>query len=413
MDVEVLHPRCAGLDVHKKTVVACILWPGPAGTTLKQIETFGTTTIELQRLAEWLLELDCSHVAMEATSAYWKPVFNILEEHPSLTTWVLNPQHIKSVPGRKTDVKDAEWLATLLRHGLANQSFIPHREQRDTRELTRFRSALTHDKVAAVNRLQKTLEAANIKLASVLSDIRGVSGQRILSALADGEDDPTTLAALADFRVKATTESLQQALTGRLTSTLRFVVREELRRLAELDAAIDCCDQEVAELMRPFEPDLARLDGIPGIAVRSAQNILAETGIDSARFPSHRHLAAWAGLAPGNRQSAGRRRPTRTRKGNPWLKAALVEAAAAAIRNKDGFLYAMYRRIAARRGHMRALVAVAHQILIIIFHLLTQHASFQDLGSAYYDQHDRIAIQKHAIKQLERLGYHVELTDAA
>jgi transposase len=411
--MDVLHPRCAGLDVHKKTVVACALSPGPAGTTLKQIESFGTTTLELQRLASWLLDLDCSHVAMEATSAYWKPVYNILEEHPTLSTWVLNPQHIKAVPGRKTDVHDAEWIATLLRHGLANQSFIPHRQQRDTRELTRFRSALTHDKVAAVNRLQKTLEAANIKLASVLSDIRGISAQRILSALAEGEDDPVTLAALADFRVKATAESLQHALTGRLTPTLRFVVQQHLQHLADLDAAIERCDLEVADLLRPFEPDLTRLDTIPGIALRNAQNILAETGIDLSRFPSHRQLAAWAGLAPGNKRSAGKRRNAPTRKGNPWLKAALVEAAAAAIRHKDGFLNAMYQRISHRRGHMRALVAVAHQILIIIYHLLTQQDSFHDLGGVYFDQRDRVAIQKHAIKQLERLGYHVELTEAA
>jgi transposase len=317
------------------------------------------------------------------------------------------------VPGRKTDVKDAEWIATLLRYGLARQSFIPDRGQRDTRELTRFRTAVVHDKVTAVNRLQKTLEGANIKLASVLADVMGRSGQRMLASLAAGEDDPAVLAGLADFRVRATPDALEQALTGRMTPTLRFVVREQLQQLADLDAAIARCDQEIAAVMRPFESDIERLDGIPGIGRRAGENILAETGADLSRFPSHRHLAAWSGLAPGNKESGGKRRPARARKGNPWLKAALVEAAAAAIRQKDGFLAAMYRRISSRRGHMRALVAVAHQILVIIYHLLNGKGVYQDLGGAYYDQRDRDAIRNHAVKRLERLGYRVELSTVA
>jgi transposase len=411
--MDVLHPRCAGLDVHKETVVACALWSGPGGTTEQQTVTFGTDTFELERLAAWLLELDCREVAMEATGVYWKPVFNILEEYPALSPWVLNPEHIKNVPGKKTDVNDAEWIATLLRYGLARASFIPQREQRDTRELTRLRSALVHEKTAGINRLQKTLEAANIKLASVLSDIRGLSGQRILGAVAAGEDDPAVLAGLADFRVRATPEAIERALTGRLTPTLLFVVRQHLQHLAELDAAVGRCEQEIARLMRPFELEVGLLDGIPGIDEIAAYNILAETGTDMGRFESHRHLAAWGGLAPGNKRSGGKQRRAPTRKGSPWLKGALYEAAAAAIRKKDGFLNAMYHRIAGRRGHKRALVAVAHQILVIIYHLLVTRTDYQELGGAYFDQRDHDAIRSNSVRRLERLGYQVELTPVA
>jgi len=411
--MDVLYPRCAGLDVHKRTVVACALWSGPGRLTEKEIVTFGTDTFELQRLAGWLLEHDCLEVAMEATGAYWKPVFNILEEYPALSPRVLNAEHIKNVPGKKTDVNDAEWIATLLRYGLARASFIPHRQQRDTRELTRFRTALTHEKTAGINRLQKTLEAANIKLASVLTDIRGLSGQRILEAVAAGEDDPATLAALADFRVRATPESIERAMTGRITSTLRFVVRQHLQHLTDLDEAIGRCDQEIARLMLPFAAEVQRLDPVPGINAVAAYNLLAEIGVDLSRFASHLQFTAWAGVAPGNKRSGGKRRRAPTRKGNPWLKTTAVEIAASAIRKKDSFLSIKYHRIAARRGHMRALVAIAHQILVIVYHLLVDKTEYQDLGAAYFDQRDHDAIRSNSVRRLERLGYRVELTPVA
>lgn len=411
--MDILYPRCAGLDVHKRTVVACALWSGPGRLTEKEIVTFGTTTFELQRLADWLLEHDCLEVAMEATGAYWKPVFNILEEYPALSPRVLNAQHIRNVPGKKTDVNDAEWIATLLRYGLAHASFIPGRAQRDTRELTRFRTALVHEKTAGINRLQKTLEAANIKLASVLTDVRGVSGQRILAAIADGEEDAVVLAGLADFRVKATPEAIEHAVTGRITSTLRFVVRQHLQHLTELDSAIARCDQEIARLMLPFAAEVQRLDHVPGINLIAAYNLLAETGVDLSRFASHLQFTAWCGVAPGNKRSGGRRYRAPIRKGNPWLKTTAVEIAASAIRKKDSFLSIKYHRIAARRGHMRALVAIAHQILVIVYHLLVDKTEYQDLGAAYFDQRDHDAIRSNSIRRLERLGYRVELTPAA
>jgi transposase len=411
--MEVLHPRCAGLDVHKRSVVACAMWSGPGGTVVTKTRTFGTMTADLEGLADWLAEQGCATVAMEATGAYWKPVYNVLEARGGCAPVVVNAEHCRAVPGRKTDVKDAEWLATLLRHGLVRASFIPDRAQRELRELTRYRTALIRDRADEVNRLQKTLEAANIKLASVISDVTGVSGQRILEALVAGRTDPEELADLAHARVQKKRAELEQAVVGRLEGVLRFVVQRQLEHLRQLDGLIAQCDAEVAERLRPFAAELERLDGIPGVGLRTAQVLLAEIGPDVSRFPSHRHLAAWAGLCPGNKASGGKRRPARTRKGSPWLKAALTEAAWGASRCRSGYLAAQFRRLAGRRGRKRALVAVAHSIVVIAYHVLARGTSFEDLGGAYFDERDREATRRAAVGRLEALGYRVELTEQA
>jgi transposase len=411
--MEILHERCAGLDVHKRSVVACVLWSGPGGTAVHRTRTFGTMTRDLEELAAWLAAQDCRQVAMEATGAYWKPVYNVLEAAGGFELWVVNAEHLRAVPGRKTDVKDAQWIAELLRHGLLRASFIPDRDQRELRELTRYRTSLIRERADEVNRLQKTLEAANIKLAAVLTDVTGVSGQRILDALVKGQTDPEQLADLAHWRVQRKRAALEQAVVGQLGGTLRFIVERQLAHLRGLDELIAQCDAEVAERMRPFAATLERLDGIPGVGPRTAEVILAEIGPDVSRFPTARHLAAWAGLCPGNRASGGKRRPARTRKGSPWLRVALAEAAWAAGRCKHGYLAAQFRRLAARRGRKRAVVAVGHSILVIVYHLLDRGTIFQDLGGRYFDERDREAACRRAVYRLEALGFDVDLTPRA
>ena len=406
--MEVLHEHCAGLDVHKKTVVACVLHSATGGTTVRETRSFSTMLPDLERLRGWLVEEGCSHAVMEATGVYWKPVYNVLENQIMLL--VVNPEHVKVLSGRKTDVKDAEWLADLLRHGLLRGSFIPERSQRDLRDMTRFRTALIQDRSRAVNRLQKTLEGANIKLAAVLSDVTGVSGQRILDALLEGEDDPEALAGLSHGRLRPKHDALKQALMGRLAGRLRFVVSQELAQIRSLDDQIAACDAEVAREMRPFDADIERLDEIPGIARRTAENIIAEIGVDLSRWPTVAHFTSWCGACPGNKASGGKRRPARVRKGNPWIKRAVTEAAWAAGRTKRSYLGERYRRFAVRKGRKRAIVAVAHEILTIIYYLLTRGTRYQDLGVHYIEERNRAAIQRQALRQLDRLGYHVDLT---
>jgi transposase len=411
--MEVLHGRCAGLDVHKRSVVACALRSGPGGTTVRKVRTFGTMTEDLRALASWLAEQGCTVVAMEATGAYWKPVYNVLEEVGGFELLVVNAEHFRAVPGRKTDAKDAEWLAELLRHGLVRASFIPDREQRELRELTRYRTALIRERASEVNRLQKTLEAANIKLAAVLTDVTGASGQRILEALTEGQTDPEQLADLAHRRVQRKRAELERAVVGRLAGALRFVVQRQLRHLRELDELIAECDAEVAIHPRPFAAEAARLRTIPGIGPRTAEALLAEIGADVRRFPTARHLAAWAGMCPGNKASGGKRRPARTRKGSPWLRAALAEAAWAASRCKQGYLPAQFRRLAARRGKKRAIVAVGHSILVSLYYLLSRGTTFEDLGGLYFDERDREAVRRRAVHRLEALGFEVDLKPRA
>jgi transposase len=408
--MEVVYECCCGLDVHKKSVTACLL-KGSGARRQQELRTFGTTTRELLALGDWLRHEGCAHVAMESTGVYWKPVFQVLEE--GCTIVLANAQHLKHVPGRKTDVKDAVWIADLLQHGLLRGSFVPPQEQRDVRELTRYRTSLVRERARVANRLQKVLEDAQIKLGDVLTDVLGVSGRAMLRAMAEGETDPERLAALAHGRLRNKQAALVEALRGRVRAPHRFLLREQLGHLQELDAAIDRVTVEVDRLLRPFEQAVALLDTIPGIDVRNAQVVLAEVGADMGRFPTSRHLASWAGLCPGHDESAGKRRSGKTRKGSPWLRHALIQAAHGASHAKHTYLAAQYRRIAARRGKKRALVAVAHSILEICYHVLRKGDAYKDLGEAYFDERDRTGVSKRLTRRLERLGYRVTLERAA
>jgi len=412
MAIEVRHAECAGLDVHKKTIVACMMHSHASGVTSKETRTFGATLDELERLRDWLRERGCTHVGMEATGVYWKPVHNVLEGHFEIL--VANAEHIKVLKGRKTDVKDAEWIATLLAHGLLPASFIPAREQRELRELTRFRTALIRDRARVVNRLQKTLEGANIKLGAVLTDIVGASGQRILDALLRGESDLEAVVELADPRIlRRKREDLERALLGRLEGPLAFLVGQELQQVRMLDGQIEACDEKIGEQMRPFADELERLDEIPGIGLRNAQVIVAELGTDMSRFPSARDLAAWAGLCPANKTSAGKRQRAGTRKGNPWLRQALVEAGWAAGRSKNTYLGELYRRLSRRLGRKRTVVAVGHSILVIVYFMLARGTRYHDLGDDYLLIRQQAERERRAIKELQKMGYTVTLQRTA
>jgi transposase len=405
--MDVVHARCCGIDVHKRTVVACLLVSDLSGALTRDVHTFGTLTQDLLHLADWLVAAGCTHVAMESTGVYWKPVYNLLEG--TLEVLVVNARHIKAVPGRKTDVKDCEWLAELLRHGLLQPSFIPERPQRELRELTRYRSSLVQERSAEVNRLQKVLEGANIKLAAVATDILGTSGRDILAALVGGAVDAPTLAQLARGRRREKIPQLQQALAGQFRAHQRFLVAQQLAHIDFLDEVIERVSAEIAERVRPFEEAVALLDTIPGVGRRTAEVLVAEIGVDRTRFPTAAHLASWAGMAPGHHQSAGKRRHAQTRKGSPWLRAALVEAAQAAGRTKSTYLGAQCRRVLPRKGKTRAAVAVGHSILIIVYHVLTKHEPYQDLGVTYFDQRARQAVERRLVRRLEALGYTVSL----
>jgi transposase len=349
--MDVVHPRCCGLDVHKKTVVACLLTPGATSRPVKQVRTFGTMTDELLALADWLDAKSVTHVAMEATGAYWKPLWNLLEGQFELL--LVNARHVKAVPGRKTDVKDAEWLAELLRHGLLRPSFVPDRAQRELRELTRYRTVLVQARAAEAARLQKVLEGANLKLGDVASNVLGVSARQMLERLVAGDDDPAALAELARGRLRAKIPQLVRALTGRVAPHQRFLLAQQLAHLDYLDEAIEHVSAEIAQRVHPVEAAIAHLDSIPGVGRRTAEILVAEIGTDMGRFPSAAHLASWAGMCPGNDESAGKRRSGRTRPGSPWLRQALVEAAQAAGRTKATYLAAQYRRLATRRARRR------------------------------------------------------------
>lgn len=401
-----MYERYCGLDVHKRTVVACAVTPEGS-----HVRTWGTMTSELHALRAWLQELGVTIVAMEATGVYWQPVWNVLEGLGDLL--LVNAQHIRAVPGRKTDVCDAEWIAQLLGHGLLNGSFVPQRDQREWRELTRTRAALIHERARVVQRLETVLEGANLKLGVVLSDVLGASGQRILAALVAGEEDPEVLADLADPRLQKKRQALEGAVAGQLSPTGRFLVGQHLQHWQELDERIGQFDAEIARVLHPYEGRLQQLESIPGVSRRIAQVIVAEIGVEMERFPTERHLAAWAGMCPGNRQSAGRHKPAGTRQGSPWLRAALTEAAWAASRCKRGYLPAHYRRLAARRGRKRAAVAVGHTILVIAYHLLRDGTLYQDLGETYFDERDRQAVERRAVGRLEALGYTVTLAPKA
>ena len=411
--MEVVHRRCCGLDVHKKSVVACVLLSDPSGPPQREVRTFGTFTHEVLALADWLAEQQVTHIALESTGVYWKPIWNLLEDRFALL--LVNPRHIKAVPGRKTDVLDAEWLADLLRHGLLKASFVPDRAQRELRELTRYRTSLINERSAAVNRLQKTLEGANVKLASVASEVLGVSSRQMLAAVVDGTTlEASALAELAHGQLRDKVPQLEHALSGRVGPHQRFLLAEQLAHIDALDASLERLSTEIAERMRPFDELIERLDAIPGIGRTIAEVLLAEIGADMTRFPTANHLVSWAGMCPGHNESAGKKRSGKTRKGSPWLRAALVQAAHAAARAKQTYLAAQYRRLTARRGTKKAAVAVGHSILVIVYHLLTDpDCPYFDLGATYFDQRDPGAVQRRLIHRLEALGYHVQVTPLA
>lgn len=407
--MQVLIDRCAGLDCHKGSVVACCLVGDKGGRVQNEIAQFGTTTAELLRLSDWLSNAGVTHVAMESTGVYWKPIFNILEN--SFIVWILNAQHVKNVPGRKTDVKDAQWLAELLRHGLVRPSFIPEQPQRDLRELTRERTNFVRQRATLVNRIQKVLEGANIKLGTVATNIAGVSGRAMLAAIAAGESDAGTLANLAQGRLRAKRKELEGALHGRVREHHRFLLTELLCQIDSLDETIEHFDEQIRNACADAEHEgiIDLLDTIPGIGREGAEMLLAEIGADMSRFPSAGHLAAWAGLAPGNNESAGKRRSGKTRKGDPWLRTGLVQAARAASRSKKSYLSAQYRRLAARRGDKRALIAVAHSLLVIIYHVISRGEPYRDLGADYFDKRKPEATARRLVDRLEKLGYSVTM----
>jgi len=406
--MQVVHERCCGLDVHKKSVVACILLTEPNGSLHRQVRSFGTTTEDLLTLSDWLDELRVTHIALESTGVYWRPVFNLLEAE-ARTIVLVNPQHMKAVPGRKTDVKDSEWLADLLRHGLVRASFIPPAPIRELRELTRYRKTLVRERGQETQRIQKLLESANIKLSAVASNILGASGRDILQAIRDGQDDPHALAELARGKLRAKLPALRQALAGRVQPHHRVLLGELLAHITYLDESIARLQEEIERRLAPFAEEVALLETIPGISRTAAATIIAEIGVDMSRFPSGRHLASWAGVCPGNRQSGGKRLSGKPTKGNVWLRAVLGEVAWAAARTRDTYLHAQFERLAKRRGRKRAIVAVGHTILLSAFYLLRTRRPYTDLGLDYFDSQDIDRVTHYHTQRLSQLGYEVTL----
>jgi transposase len=397
--MDVVIERACGMDVHKDNITACILTPEG-----KEIQTFSTKTVFLLQLVDWIKQHNCTHVAMESTSVYWKPIVNLLESE-DIEFLVVNAQHMKAVPGRKTDVKDAEWIAKLLRHGLLKASYIPDRNQRELRELVRYRRSIIEERARQHNRIQKVLEGANIKLGSVVSDVLGVSARDMLDAIADGEEDPEKLANFARRSMKKKKEELELALKGYINSHQRLMLKTILGHIDFLTEQIEMLDKEVADRVSSHQEDVSRLDSIPGIATRMAEQILSEIGTDvKKQFPTAAHMCSWAGLVPGQNESAGKRKSAKTKKGNKKLRAALVEAAHSAAKTKNTYLSSQYQRLAARIGKKRAAVAVGHTILTIVYHLLNKRQLYVELGADYFDRRKKEIVIKQSIKRLEILG---------
>jgi transposase len=407
--VDVIHGRSCGLDVHKKSVVACVLITEEDGVAVRYMRTFKTMTADLLEMANWLDGLNVTHVAMESTGVYWRPVFNVLEnEHRTLL--LVNPQHMRAVPGKKTDVKDAEWIADLLRHGLLQASFIPAPAVRALRELTRYRKTLVQERADEVNRLHKTLEGANIKLAAVATDVLGVSGRAMFAALLQGERDPEILADLARGNLRKKLPQLRQALAGQIQPHHLVLIGRIMAHIDFLGQAIDEVQREIELRLAAFEQTLQLLQTIPGIKAVASAAILAEIGADMTRFPTAAHLASWAGLCPTNKESAGKHTPGPMNRGNVWLRAIMGEVAWASVKTKTSYFYAQFHRIARRRGRNKAAIAVAHSMLTAVYHVLRTGQPYAELGVDYFDRLDATRIERHHVRRLEQLGYSVTLS---
>lgn len=406
--MEVLYPHCAGLDVHKKTVVACVRHIH-AGKIKTEVRTFSTMTHTLLELSNWLAQHGVTHIAMEATGVYWKPVWHILSDG-DFQLVLANAAHVKNVPGRKTDVKDAEWLADLMAHGLIRASFVPDEPTQQMRDLLRTRKQLVRERASHAQRIQKTLEDANIKLDTVVTDILGLSGRRILTALIQGETLPQALATLAHRNIQATRDELQAALCGRVTRHHRFLLKLHLDQIDAIDAATASIDKEVDGNIDPFRSPIQLLSEIPGISQLSARVILSEIGLDMSRFETAGHLLSWAGLCPRNHESAGKRRSTRMRKGAPWLKTVLVQCAWAAARTKGSYFQAQYHRLRSRRGSKKAVCAVAAALLTTAYHMLKDGTCYQDLGANHFDQQAKARHALRLVSRLQQLGFEVTVT---
>jgi transposase len=410
--METIIRRCAGLDVHKMSIVACVRVIDENGELQLQTRTFGTTVGDLVKLNDWLMSYAVVVVGMESTGVYWKPVYALLEAE--FECWLLNAQHLRNVPGRKTDVADAAWIAQLVAHGLVRPSFVPPKTIRDLREITRYRKSLIQERSREAQRLHKTLEDSAIEVSSVASDILGVSGRAMLQALIDGTHDPDVLAELARGRLRKKLPALRKALVGWFSPTHRILVGELLAHLEYLDESIERLSDDVATMVSPFAPAIDLLDTIPGVNQRTAEVLLAEIGPDMSRFSSSAHLASWAGMCPANNESAGKHFSGKTRKGSKWLRTALVESAQAAARTRGTYLGAQYARVKGRHGHNKAVVAVAHSILVIAYHLLQRGQPYNELGADYFLERQRKdAYQRRLVKQLERMGYEVVLSTTA
>jgi transposase len=405
--MRIVYARCCGLDVHKKSISACLLTPDEKGATRQEVRRFGAMTHDLLLLSDWLSANQVTHVAMESTGVYWKPVWNILEER--YTILLVNAQHVKAVPGRKTDTKDCQWIADLLQHGLLRGSFIPPAPIRELRDLTRMRASLRQDHTSVANRMQKVLEDANIKLAAVASDWLGVSGRAILSRLLDGEEDAEKLAQLCRGRLREKIAEMQMALEGRVTQHHRWLLTLLRNQLEFLEKQIADLDIRIQDCMCQYQKAVDLCTTVPGIEAVAAANIIAEIGVNMEQFPSAQHLASWAGLCPGNNESAGKRLSGKARNGCVWVRRSLCQAAWAASHSKNTYLSAQFRRLAARKGKKRAIVAVAHTILIILFHMLKNQQPYRDLGVDYFDRRNLEQLKRSLIRRLERLGLQVTL----
>jgi transposase len=411
MDGDIVHARCCGVDVHKDSISACTRWIDEKGNVAKESRKFGTTTQEISAFADWLRARDIRLVAMESTGVYWRPIWNLLEGQFEVR--LANSEHIRNIPGRKTDKKDGEWIAKLLQHDLVPISFIPPKNIRELRDLTRSRTKLVQGRSAVSNRLQKVLEDANIKLASVATDILGHSGRAMLEAMIKGQSDVAVLANMARGRMREKIPRLQLALAGQLTAHHRMLLRELLDQIDFLDGKIFVLEGEIWQRSKPFEEVIKLWSTIPGVDRLSAATLLAEIGPDMEQFPSAAHLSSWAGLCPSNNESAGKRKSGKLRHGNPWLRSLLCQAAWAASRSKKTYLAAQFHRLAARRGGKRANIAVAHTILVIAYHILKEKRAYQELGGDYFDRIRAAGLARYYVKRLQGLGLEVTLAPAA